>query len=171
MNTMAAAVAVGLGTVECRQVPVPVIGGDSVLVKTLAASICGSDLHVLYMGWNVNGFPLPPGFPGHEGVGVVVDEGRSGLSRGDLVLTAPSIFTARVFAEYQAIDAKYLLKLPDGPPAGPPADGPAARHRGVRLQAPAVCRRQDRRDHRARLGRPVPRVHAEAHGRGPRHRD
>ncbi len=116
MNTMAAAVAVGLGTVECRQVPMPDITGDSVLVETLAASICGSDLHVLYMGWNVNEFPLPPGLPGHEGVGVVVDEGRSGLSRGDFVLTAPSIFTARVFAEYQAIDAKYLLKLPDGPP-------------------------------------------------------
>ena len=89
---------------------------DSVLVKTLAGSICGSDLHVVYMGWNMGDFPLTPGVPGHEGVGVVVDEGRSDFSRGDLVLTVPSIFTARVFAEYQAIDANYLLRLPEGPP-------------------------------------------------------
>ena len=94
----------------------PETEGDSVLVKTLAGSICGSDLHIIYMGWNAGEFPLPPGVPGHEGVGVVVDEGRSDFSRGDLVLTAPNIFTARTFAEYQAIDSKYLLKLPEGPP-------------------------------------------------------
>ncbi len=116
VNKMKAAVAVGPGKVECQQIPVPEIDGDEVLVKTLSASICGSDLHVIYMGWNVGEYPLPPGVPGHEGVGVVADEGSSGLSRGDLVLTAPSIFTARVFADYQAIDSKYLLKLPAGPP-------------------------------------------------------
>ena len=116
MSTMAAAVAVGPGQVECREVPAPEPADDRVLVKTLAASVCGSDTHVLYMGWNVSGYPLPPGFPGHEGVGVVLDGGRAGLSRGDRVLTAPSIFTARVFAEYQSIESKYLLKLPDGPP-------------------------------------------------------
>ncbi len=113
---MVAAVVVGPGTVECQQVPMPEVDGDLVLVKTLAGSICGSDLHVVYMGWNMGEFPLPPGVPGHEGVGVVVDEGRSDYSRGDLVLTAPSIFTARVFAEYQAISSEYLLKLPEGPP-------------------------------------------------------
>ncbi len=113
---MNAAVVVGSGKVECRQTAVPVIAGDEVLVRTLSASICGSDLHILYMGWNVSEYPLPAGCPGHEGVGEVVDEGRSEFSRGDLVLTAPNIFTSRVFAEYQAIESKFLLKLPGGPP-------------------------------------------------------
>ena len=76
------------------------------------ASICGSDLHICYMGWNVYEWPLPHGYPGHEGVGVVVDGNDTGFQEGEVVLTAPNIWSSRTFAGYQLIDPKFLLRLP-----------------------------------------------------------
>ena len=114
--TMPAALVTDLGRVRCDEIPVPEPEPGMALVKTTLASICGSDLHIAYMGWNVHEFPLPHGFPGHEGVGEVVDPGGSDLSPGDRVLTAPSIWVAKCFAGYQLIDPRYLLKLPDGVP-------------------------------------------------------
>ena len=83
-----------------------------VLVRTRLASICGSDLHIVYMGWNAHEFPLPHGYPGHEGLGEVVDGGDTGFAPGDLVLTAPNIWSSRTFAGYQLIEPHFLLKLP-----------------------------------------------------------
>ena len=114
--TMSAALVSDLGRVRCDEIPVPEPEPGMALVETTLASICGSDLHIAYMGWNVHELPLPHGFPGHEGVGEVVDPGCSDLSPGDRVLTAPSIWVARCFAGYQLIDPRYLLKLPDGVP-------------------------------------------------------
>ena len=116
MTKMVAAVVFGDRQIRPDEVLVPEPEDGKVLVKTDASSICGSDLHVVYMGWKPGEYPLPPGFPGHEGVGTVVDGGGSEFSPGDKVLTAPSIWTARVFAEYQAIEPKYLLPLPEGRP-------------------------------------------------------
>jgi len=111
--TMPAALVTDLKRVQCDEIPVPKIEPGMALVKTTLASICGSDLHIVYMGWNVHEFPLPHGYPGHEGVGEVIDPGDSDLSPGDRVLTAPAIWVAKSFAGYQMIDPRYLLKLPD----------------------------------------------------------
>lgn len=116
MATMPAALATGLRQIRCDEIPIPNMEPGKVLVKSTLSSICGSDLHIVYMGWNAHEFPLPHGYPGHEGVGVVVDPGDSSFQEGDLVLTAPNIWSSRTFAAYQLIDPKFLLKLPSGVP-------------------------------------------------------
>ena len=112
MPTMPAAIATALKQIRCDEVPVPEPTPGMVLVKTRLASICGSDLHIVYMGWNAHEFPLPPGYPGHEGVGEVVDGGGTEFEPGDLVLTVPNIWESKVFAGYQLVRPHFLLKLP-----------------------------------------------------------
>ena len=86
MPTMPAALATALKKIRCDEIPVPNPVTGKALVKTRLGSICGSDLHIVYMGWNVHEFPLPHGYPGHEGVGEVVDGGDTEFSSGDLVV-------------------------------------------------------------------------------------
>ncbi len=112
MPTMPAALATGLRQIRCDEIPVPEPTPGMVLVKTRLASICGSDLHIVYMGWNAYEFPLPHGYPGHEGVGEVVDGGGTEFMTGDLVLTVPNIWESKVFAGYQLVRPHFLLKLP-----------------------------------------------------------
>ena len=57
---------------DVRQMPVPQIGPDDVLVKVKVASVCGTDLHIYnWDQWAQNRIK-PPLIPGHEGAGVVV---------------------------------------------------------------------------------------------------
>ena len=105
------------------------------VVQTEMASLCGSDLHMVDYGWQMPEYPAPPGHPGHEGVGLVVDPPKEypegavdRFEPGDLVLTVPHIWYAKCFAETQAVDAGHLLKLPAGPPGRTPYDDAAARH-------------------------------------------
>lgn len=75
---------VGPGQLEVRDVPVPEIGPDEVLVQVAGAGLCHSDLHVLH-------FPDWPVFPmtlGHETAGRVARLGRDveGFAEGDAVL-------------------------------------------------------------------------------------
>ncbi len=116
MATMLAAQAIGLKQLRCDELPIPDMEPGMTLVKTRLASLCGSDLHIVYMGWNAYEFPLPHGYPGHEGVGEVVDPGDSDYSPGDLVLTVPNIWSSKTFATHQLIDPKFLLKLPTDVP-------------------------------------------------------
>lgn len=117
MPTMPAALATALKQIRCDEIPIPDPVSTKALVKTRLGSICGSDLHIAYMGWNVYEFPLPHGYPGHEGVGEVLDGGDTDFSPGELVLTVPNIWSSRVFAGYQLIDPQFLLKLPTDVPA------------------------------------------------------
>ena len=112
MPTMPAALATGLRQISCDEILVPEPTPGMVLVKTRLASICGSDLHIVYMGWNAHEFPLPHGYPGHEGVGEVVDGGGTEFVPGDLVLTVPNIWESKVFAGYQLVRPHFLLRLP-----------------------------------------------------------
>ena len=116
MSMMPAALATGLKRIRCDEIPVPEPEPGLVLVRTNLASICGSDLHIVYMGWNVYEFPLEHGHPGHEGVGEVLDGGGTEFSPGDLVLTAPNIWKSKTFAQYQLIEPNFLLKLPTDVP-------------------------------------------------------
>lgn len=110
-TTMAAAVATAQRQVSCQEVPVPEPQAGKVLVRTQMASICGSDLHVVYSDWKLGQFPMEAGAPGHEGVGEVVDGGGTEFSAGGRVLTVPKIWDARTFAAYQLIPPEQLLRL------------------------------------------------------------
>ena len=113
-STMRAAVAADLGIIRCEEVEVPSIDRSEVLVHTLAASICGSDLHMLDTGWAMHAFPAMAGHPGHEAMGQVVQSRSDRIAEGDLVLTIPHIWNSRCFADYQAVDDAHVLKLSSG---------------------------------------------------------
>jgi L-iditol 2-dehydrogenase len=75
------------GSVELREVPVPEIGAEEVLLAVQAVGICGSDLHQ-YLGkhsWKVN-YPV---ILGHEFGGVIAKKGKGvrGFSEGDRVVS------------------------------------------------------------------------------------
>ncbi len=103
----------------CTETGIRPPGDGELLVKTSYASICGSDLHVVCHGVNVPALPCPHGYPGHEGIGEVVDSRHPGFADGDLVLTAPVASVGQCFNEYQTIPGRQCLTLPDDdlPPA------------------------------------------------------
>ena len=89
-----------------------------VVVKNHMAAICGSDLHqVFFSTKRAEEFPGEPGWPGHEGVGEVIESLDDSLKVGDRVLTVPGGGFQRCFADYQTLPASWCLKLPnyDGP--------------------------------------------------------
>ncbi len=72
---------------EMREVPVPSIGPDDVLIAVENASVCGTDLHIFeWDPWAQNRIK-PPYIPGHEFSGVVaaVGERVSNVKPGDFV--------------------------------------------------------------------------------------
>src|SRR6478736_5990470 len=73
--------------VELREVPVPAIGAEDVLLKVGAVSVCGSDVHQAYgtHSWAVN----IPVTLGHEFGGTVAAMGASvrGFREGDRVVS------------------------------------------------------------------------------------
>src|SRR5712672_749815 len=72
---------------EVRQMPIPEIGPDDVLVKVKVASVCGTDLHIYnWDQWAQNRIK-PPLIPGHEFCGHVVATGKNvtTVKEGDFV--------------------------------------------------------------------------------------
>jgi L-iditol 2-dehydrogenase len=111
---MRAAVVDAPGTIECREVPRPSPAphtGD-LLLRTLRASICGSDVHVVHHGVGPLPFPFPPGHPGHESVAEVVESGTTELPPGTHVLAVPVIADTAAFADYQVVSAGAVVPLP-----------------------------------------------------------
>ncbi len=84
----------GPGRLVLREVPVPEIDDDEVLVKVAAAGLCHSDLHILDQdeSWPFFGSTI-----GHEAAGHVVRTGSgvSGLEVGDAVLVSVIWFCGR----------------------------------------------------------------------------
>jgi threonine 3-dehydrogenase len=71
-----------------EEVPVPEIGPDNVLIRTLKASICGTDIHIYnWDAWAQKTIPVPMTI-GHEFVGKIDRVGSNvrGFSEGDLVV-------------------------------------------------------------------------------------
>jgi 2-desacetyl-2-hydroxyethyl bacteriochlorophyllide A dehydrogenase len=87
---MKAAVFTGPGKVEIREVPLPKIKDDEVLIKVKAVGICGTDIHI-FKGEYFTAFPV---IPGHEFSGVVERTGRETkyFKEGDRVTADPNIF-------------------------------------------------------------------------------
>ncbi|MBI1842219.1 MAG: zinc-binding dehydrogenase [Verrucomicrobia bacterium] len=74
-------------SVELREIPIPTIGDDDVLLEVAAVGVCGSDLHMWTgdHGWKVN----YPCVLGHEFAGFVRERGRNvgHFSVGDRVVS------------------------------------------------------------------------------------
>lgn len=79
-DTMRAAVLVAPGHFALRQVPVPAIGPDEVLVRVRRCGLCGTDIHIWKGHYSADKLPL---IPGHEFSGHVV---RVGAAAGDIAL-------------------------------------------------------------------------------------
>ncbi len=107
---MKAARWVDVGRMVCEDVPVPSVADGEILVRTAYASICGSDLHVVFLSAPPE--PAAAGYPGHESVGEVVESRCPGFEPGDCVLTVPHAIDGRCLAEYQAIPGSACIRLP-----------------------------------------------------------
>ena len=84
-------------SVELREVPVPEIGNNDVLLAVQAVGVCGTDIHVAYekhTGGNIN-YPV---ILGHEFGGVIVQAGKDvrGFKEGDRVVSE----TAAIIDEF-----------------------------------------------------------------------
>src|SRR4051794_23077748 len=129
------------GRLVCRDVDVPSIGPEDVLVEVKACGICGSDIHGLD---GSTGRRQPPLVMGHEAAGVVVAVGDSVADwrRGDRVAIDSTVSCGAcsfcragafnlcdrrqvlgvsceefrrdgAFAEFLAVPARILYRLPD----------------------------------------------------------
>ncbi len=89
-SKMTGAILPGNSTVELKEFDVPTPGHGQVLVKTMATTICGSDIRCIYrehVGKGPEGY-IPGTIAGHEPCGVIVAEGP-GMRRfhtGDRVI-------------------------------------------------------------------------------------
>lgn len=101
------------GRVEVDEFPVPAPGPGEVLLRTLGASICGSDVKAVF-GRLREGFPLPPGAPGHESVGEVLESRSDRFAPGDVVLAAPVPAFSGAFADRQVVPEASLVPLRAG---------------------------------------------------------
>ncbi|HEX7668596.1 MAG TPA: alcohol dehydrogenase catalytic domain-containing protein [Polyangiaceae bacterium] len=84
MEKMQAAVFVGKGIIQLREVPKPEPGPGQVLMKVTLTTICGTDVHILK-----GEYPVKPGLiVGHEPVGKIeaIGAGVVGFSVGDRVI-------------------------------------------------------------------------------------
>nr|QJC21053.1 putative short chain dehydrogenase [Strobilurus tenacellus] len=66
---------------EIKQVPIPQVGDDDVLLKVSCCGVCGTDGHI-HEGEFISTFPL---IPGHEAIGSIVEMGKNvkGFEKGD----------------------------------------------------------------------------------------
>src|SRR4051812_27740540 len=98
------------GSVELRELPIPQIGEEDVLLRVEAVGICGSDLHQYHgkNSWHVN-YPV---VLGHEFCGIVESVGRrcSGFSEGDRVVSE----TAAVLPDDSPLIRQGLYNLEPG---------------------------------------------------------
>jgi L-iditol 2-dehydrogenase len=135
MNTMMQALvnyAPEPGSVELREVPVPSIGEDDVLLAVEAVGVCGSDLHQYsgHQSWPVN-YPV---ILGHEFSGTITKCGARvrGFGQGDRVVSE----TAAVIDETSAFSRQGLYNLdPQRKGFGYGVDGAMARF----VKVPARC--------------------------------
>lgn len=114
LATMLAAYVPESGSVEVGEFPVPHLQRGQVLVRMRRASVCGSDVHTVFDGLHRQAALGQPGYPGHEGIGEVVESDAAEYSPGTTVLTVPPGWGGACFAQYQALDERFLLPLPGG---------------------------------------------------------
>jgi len=102
------------GVVEVADFPIHEIGPGQLLVRMHYAAICGSDVHMVYDRMHDPARIGTPGYPGHEGIGVVTESRSGHVPVGTAVLTVPLGRSGGCFAEYQQVDDTQVVPLPDG---------------------------------------------------------
>ncbi|GGO07804.1 quinone oxidoreductase family protein [Micromonospora parathelypteridis] len=109
----------GPEVITLRKLPIPQVADDEVLIKVLSAGVGVWDAYERQGVLVPEGSALPI-VPGSDGAGTVTAAGRkvTDLVVGDLVYASA---TARpkggFYAEYAAVKAQFVAKLPDGVPA------------------------------------------------------
>ena len=72
-NTARLAYLTGAKNIEIKEVPIPAVGDNEILVKVEGCGICGTDVHE----WKGDPFGLIPVVLGHEGTGEVIALGKN----------------------------------------------------------------------------------------------
>ncbi|SFI87569.1 Threonine dehydrogenase [Paenibacillus sp. UNC496MF] len=112
----------GAGAYDIVDLPLPELKDDQVLVRITLVSTCPRwDMSMLggydmFAADRAPNYPLEPGFPGHEAVGVVEAVGASvrGFDPGDRVAALEHLSPGQgAYAQYMAYREGDLLKLPD----------------------------------------------------------
>jgi threonine dehydrogenase-like Zn-dependent dehydrogenase len=88
----------------------PEIGDDQILVRLEKAVLCGSDIPKFTGMWRGLQYPLPPGMPIHECVGVVVDSHSPRFQSSDRVVAIPK--GDQGLAEFYVADAIKAVCIP-----------------------------------------------------------
>jgi len=89
-TTMKQAIMTAPGRIELRDVPLPEVAPDQVLIRVKRIGVCGSDIHVFHGKHPLTPYPV---VQGHEASGVVERTGSAvrGLSPGDPVTFQPQV--------------------------------------------------------------------------------
>ncbi|MBO2515902.1 MAG: alcohol dehydrogenase [Clostridiales bacterium] len=129
-------VMVAPGQITFREVEIPAVGENDVLVRIRKIGVCGSDIHVYHGKHPFTKYPVTQG---HEVSGSVVDFGKNvtGLKPGQKVTIEPQVFCGKCYpcthgkynlceelkvmgfqttgtaSEYFAVDASKVTVLPD----------------------------------------------------------
>lgn len=112
---MKAAQVVGHRRVEIVDVPLPDFDAappESLLIRTLRSSICGSDLPAFGLARPPEEYPLRPGHPGHECIGTVVASKSKLFGEGDRVMALPMDLDG--LAEYFLSRSDRAVLIPPG---------------------------------------------------------
>ena len=96
---------------QAVQVARPEIGSDQILVRLEGAVLCGSDIPKFTGMWPGLQYPLPPGMPIHECVGVVVESRSPRFRVGDRVVAVPK--GDQGLAEYYVADGIKAIVIPE----------------------------------------------------------
>ncbi len=134
---MKQAVMIKPGEIRFREVDIPEINNNQVLIRIHEIGICGSDVHVYHGKHPTTDYPV---VQGHEVSGEVVETGANvkRVKPGDRVIIRPQIVCGKCMhclegnyniceelkvlgfqadgagSEYYASDEEYLIKMPDG---------------------------------------------------------
>jgi L-iditol 2-dehydrogenase len=78
------------GKIEFRQIPLPQLQPDEVLIQVKRIGVCGSDIHVFH---GLHPFTSYPVVQGHEVSGVIAEVGQQveGLTKADKVVFMPQV--------------------------------------------------------------------------------
>jgi len=93
------------------QVSTPEIEDGQILVRLEKVVLCGSDIPKFAGTWPGLDYPLPPGMPIHECVGVVVGSRSPRFREGDPVVAVPR--GDQGLAEYYVADAVKAIPIPE----------------------------------------------------------
>ncbi|MCX8124501.1 MAG: zinc-binding dehydrogenase [Spirochaetes bacterium] len=90
--------------------PIPDCPDAHVRVKLLKAAICGSDFPYFSKDYPKESYPLPPGYPGHECLGVIEASRVKHIKEGTLVMYYPPFLDG--YKEYHVTPPSRVQEIP-----------------------------------------------------------